>query len=103
MDIQAPVERKLRSANLLVTSEIMAGFSATDVVEAAGRWRADCVFIGAEKTSLFEKLFSGGLVASVAARAECSVEFVRSQVRIDAGISEFVGGARHNDYFPVAS
>src|SRR5262249_21451134 len=52
MDLQRPIERKLQSANLLVTSEIMSGSPATDVIETARRWRADCVFIGAEEMSL---------------------------------------------------
>jgi len=58
---------------MLITHEIMAGFSATDVIETARRWRADCVFIGAEEVSFFERMLFGDPVASVAARAECSV------------------------------
>ncbi|MGH9766213.1 MAG: universal stress protein [Blastocatellia bacterium] len=101
--VRQPIERKLQSANLTVTSEIMAGFPATDVIEAARRWRADCVFIGAEKMSFFEKVFCGAIVPSVAARAECSVEVVRGPVRRRAEISEFAIGARHEDSLPVAS
>ena len=77
--------------------------SATDMIETARRWRADCVFIGAEKMSSFERMFCGNLVASVAARAECSVEVVRGPVRYDATRSEFPVGAHHKDSLPIAS
>jgi nucleotide-binding universal stress UspA family protein len=103
MDLQRTVERKLQSANLLVTSEIMAGSPATDVIETARRWRADCVFIGAEEMSFIERLFCGDFVSSVAARAECSVEVARGPVRRDAENSEIAIGARHKDSLPVAS
>jgi nucleotide-binding universal stress UspA family protein len=103
MKIQRPFERKLQSANLLVTSEIKAGFPATDVIETARQWRADCVFIGSEKLSFFERMFCGNLVSSVAARVECSVEVVRGPVRRDAANSEFILGAYHKDSLPIAS
>jgi hypothetical protein len=103
MEVQRPVERKLRSANLLVTSEIMAGLSATDVTETARRWRADCVFIGSEEMSLIERVFCGDFVASVASRAECSVEVVRAWLRCGARISEGAANARNKNPLPVAS
>jgi nucleotide-binding universal stress UspA family protein len=86
-----------------VAKEIMAGSPATDVIEAARRWRADCVFIGAEETSLIERVFCGDFVASVASGAECSVEVVRGPVRRGAEISEGAALARHKDFLPVAS
>ena len=82
---------------MLVTSEIMAGSPATDVIETARRWRADCAFIGAEEMSFIEKVFCCDFVASVASRAECSVEVVRGPVRCGAVISEFTAGARHQE------
>jgi nucleotide-binding universal stress UspA family protein len=101
--LQRPIERKLQSANLLVTSEIMSGSPATDVVETARRWRADCVFIGAEEMSLIERVFCEDFVSNVASRAECSVEVVRGPLRCGAEISEFAPDPRHKDFLPVAS
>jgi nucleotide-binding universal stress UspA family protein len=101
-NLQRPVERKLQSANLLVTSEIMAGSPATDVIETARRWRADCVFIGAEELSFIERVFCGDFVAGVAARAECSVEVVRRPVHGDKINSELSIGDRLIDSLPVA-
>jgi len=103
MDLRRPVERKLLSANLLVNSEIMAGAPATDVIETARRWRADCVFIGAEEMSFIEKVFCGDFVAGVASLAGCSVEVVRGPVRRGAEISRGAAGARQKDSLPVAS
>jgi nucleotide-binding universal stress UspA family protein len=103
MDLRRPVERKLQSANLLVTSEIRAGFPATDVIETARRWRADCVFIGAEEAPFIERVFCGDFVASVASRAECSVEVVRGPVRRGAELSEGAAVAPHKDSIPAAS
>jgi nucleotide-binding universal stress UspA family protein len=103
MEVLRPVEQKLRSANLLVTPEIMAGLSATDVIETARRWRADCVFIGAEKMGFLERMFCGDSVSSIAARAECSVEVVRGPVRREEANSEYTAGAHHKYSLPVAS
>jgi nucleotide-binding universal stress UspA family protein len=103
MDLQRPIEWKLRSANLLVTSEVMAGSPAIDVIETARRWRADCVFIGAEEMSFIERVFYGDFVVRVASGAECSVEVVRGSLRCDAEISEGAAGALHKDPLPVAS
>jgi nucleotide-binding universal stress UspA family protein len=103
MDLQRPIERKLQLANLLVTSEIMSGSPATDVIEKARRWRADCVFVGAEVMSLIERVFCGDFVSSVASLAECSVEVVRGPLHCGAEISEFAADARHKDSLPFAS
>jgi nucleotide-binding universal stress UspA family protein len=103
MDVLRPVERKLQAANLLVTSEITAGFSAADVIEVARRWGADCVFIGGEERSFLEKVFCGDFVASVASRIVCSVEVVRRPVRRGAVSPEFPAGADHKDPIPAVS
>jgi len=103
MDLQRPVERKLQSANLRVTSEITGGSPATGAIETARRWRADCVFIGAEEVSFIERVLCGDFVGSVASRADCSVEVVRGPLRCRAKISEFAAGARHKDYLPAIS
>ena len=103
MDLQRPVERKLQSANLLVTSEIMGGSPAADLIEAARRWRADCVFIWGEEMSLIERVFCVDFVAIVASRAECSVEVVRAPVRCGVEISEGAASARNKNPLPIAS
>ena len=73
------------------------------MIEAARRWRADCVFIWGEEMSLIERVFCVDFVATVASRAECSVEVVRAPVRCGAEFSEGAGGARHKYFLPVAS
>ena len=51
----------------------------------------------------FERAIFGDFVASVAARAEGSVEVVRGPLRCGAEIPEFPAGARHKDSLPVES
>jgi nucleotide-binding universal stress UspA family protein len=103
IEVRWPAKRKPQSGKLLVTSEVIAGSLASGVIETARRWRADCIFIGAEEMSFFERLFCGKLVTKVAARAECSVEVVRGPIRRDMAISEFAADPRHEDSLPVAS
>jgi nucleotide-binding universal stress UspA family protein len=103
VEVRWPAKRKPRSGNLLVTSEVIAGSLAPGVIETARRWRADCIFIGAEEAPFFERLICGNLVSKVAARAECSVEVVRGPIRRAPAIPEFAAGAWHEDLLPVAS
>ena len=103
MEVRWPAKRKPQSGNLFVTSEVIAGSLASGVIETARRWRADCIFIGAEEASFFERLIGGNLVANVAARAECSVEVVRGPIRCDHAIPEFAAGAWDDGSLPVAS
>ncbi len=103
MNLRRPVELKLQSANLLITSEIMAGSPATDVIETARRWGADCVFISAEEKSFIERVFCGAFVASVASQAECSVEVVRCPARCDVANFGLPVSADYKDSLPVSS
>jgi nucleotide-binding universal stress UspA family protein len=103
MEVRWPAKRKPQSGNLFVTSEVIAGSLAPGVIETARRWRADCIFIGAEETSFFERLIGGNLVANVATRAECSVEVVRGPIRCDHAIHEFSAGAWDEGSLPVVS
>ena len=99
MNSEWPVRRELQSADLLVSTEVTADFPATGVIEIARRWKADSVFVWAEKMSLFERVFCGNLVASIASRVECSVEVVRGPVRRVVEMSEFAAEARNKDSF----
>jgi nucleotide-binding universal stress UspA family protein len=47
------------------------------LLEEAEAWAADCVFVGAKGLSRIERVLLGSVSATVAARAECSVEVVR--------------------------
>jgi nucleotide-binding universal stress UspA family protein len=103
LDLRRMVERRLQSANLLVTSETLAGFPTPVVIEAARQWRADCVFIGVEKIGFFKRMVCGDFVASVAARAACSVEIVRGPIRYGARVPKGAVGANHIDSLLIAS
>jgi nucleotide-binding universal stress UspA family protein len=51
------------------------------LVEDAEQWGADAIFVGARGIGLLERFLLGSVSAAVAARAGCSVEIVRPEVR----------------------
>jgi nucleotide-binding universal stress UspA family protein len=72
---------KLRSAGLAATFRSCAGNPKQELMEEAERWNADCIFVGANAWgSRLERFLLGSTSAAIAARAQCSVEVVRSPV-----------------------
>lgn len=70
--------QQLRSADLTVSSSIMAGDPKRVLVEEADKWQADSIFVGSTGFSdRFARFLLGSVSATVAARAHCSVEVVR--------------------------
>lgn len=49
------------------------------LIREAERWNADCIVIGAKGHSRIERFLLGSVSAAVAARAQCSVEVVRTR------------------------
>jgi nucleotide-binding universal stress UspA family protein len=79
---------RLRQSGLKVLTDIREGDPKRVLVEAANEWGADCIFVGSIGFSNpFERFVLGSVSASVAARAHCSVEVVRSK--------KITGGNRH--------
>lgn len=68
---------KLRDAGLHVQVLVKRGRPADEILEEAGAWSADCIFVGAKGTRGISRLLLGSVSSSVAARAHCSVEVVR--------------------------
>jgi len=48
------------------------------LLREAEEWAADCIVVGAQGLKRLQRLFIGSVSASVAARAGCSVEVIRS-------------------------
>lgn len=79
---RAPVEsaiKELHGKNLPATAVVVEGDPKQVLVEEAKRWEADCIFLGAKGHGRLERLLLGSVSATVAARAHCSVEVVRSE------------------------
>jgi nucleotide-binding universal stress UspA family protein len=74
----------LRAAGLTAAPLILAGEPAPALVREARRWRADCIFLGANGHGRLERLLLGSVSASVAARAPCTVEVFRRRGRPQA-------------------
>lgn len=69
----------LRSKNLDAEIKIFAGNPKQILAREAERWRADSIFVGANRFgSRVERFLLGSVSAAIAARAHCSVEVVRS-------------------------
>jgi nucleotide-binding universal stress UspA family protein len=70
----------LASTELKVSSLVLAGDPKCVLVEEAGRWGADSIFVGSTGFSnRVERFLIGSVSSAVAARAHCSVEVVREQ------------------------
>jgi nucleotide-binding universal stress UspA family protein len=81
----SPVERVVQTAagrlcdcGLDVSTAVLEGDPRHELLGEAERWEADCIFLGARGHSRFERFLIGSVSASVAARAGCSVEVVRT-------------------------
>jgi nucleotide-binding universal stress UspA family protein len=68
-------EKKLREADLIVSSRIETGDPKQVLVSEADEWGADCIVLGAAASPSTSAL--GDVSTAVVARAHCSVEIVR--------------------------
>lgn len=72
---------KLRGKGLTTDLKIIAGNPKEVLVEEATRWKADCIFVGANALgSKLERFLIGSVATAVTARAHCSVEVIRKAV-----------------------
>lgn len=77
-DFIEPAMKKLRGAELIVSTKIEEGDPKRLLIAAAEEWGAECIFIGAScARNPVEKLLLGTVATAVVARAHCSVEVVR--------------------------
>ena len=76
----------LRSTGLKVSTVSQEGDLRRALVEEAGRWGADCIFVGAHgRDSEAHQRIPDDLVAALVASSPCSVEVARSSMRTKAG------------------
>jgi len=70
--------KKLRAAELVVSSKIEEGDPKSLIIANAEEWGAECIFIGAScARNSFETFLLGSVATAVVSRAHCSVEIVR--------------------------
>jgi nucleotide-binding universal stress UspA family protein len=70
---------ELRSAGLSVTSIITTGDPKQVLLDEAGGWDADCLFLGARGHNRLVHFMLGGVTTAVVARVHCSVEVIRTE------------------------
>lgn len=79
--IARPALLKLSRAGLHAELTVETGNPKQILIDEAGKWNADCVFVGANQSeNKLEKFVIGSVAAAVAERAPCSVEAVRKKV-----------------------
>jgi len=72
----------LHAADIKVTCVVKEGDPKHELCKAAEEWGADCIFVGsAGFSNRFERFVLGSISAAVAARAHCSVEVVRKNLK----------------------
>jgi len=69
---------KLRAAGINASPVVKEGDPKQVLVDEAQEWEANCIFLGAKGARGVERFLIGSVSASVAARAHCSVEVVRT-------------------------
>jgi nucleotide-binding universal stress UspA family protein len=70
--------RDLTAAGITARATLVEGEPTHVLLDEAGAWNADCIFLGARGLGRLERFLLGSVSSSVAARAPCSVEVVRS-------------------------
>ncbi|MBO0801286.1 MAG: universal stress protein, partial [Blastocatellia bacterium] len=70
---------RLNSVGLKVSIVVKEEEPKELLCREAGRFRADCIFVGAKGKGRFERLIMGSVSSGVAARAHCSVEVVHTR------------------------
>jgi nucleotide-binding universal stress UspA family protein len=74
-------ERKLVQAGLIASSSVIEGEPKETLVQEAGRWGADTIFMGARGLGRLERFLLGSVSSSVVGHAPTTVEIVRSRGR----------------------
>lgn len=70
--------RELEQAGLKVHTIIPVGNPAQTIVDEARKHKIEAIFLGTRELNAIENLLSGSVSATVAARADCSVEIARA-------------------------
>ena len=76
-DTSRRVAQEIERPGVTVSTKVVVGDPKHALLDEADAWKADCVFVGAKGHSRLERVILGSVSASVAARAQCSVEVVR--------------------------
>jgi nucleotide-binding universal stress UspA family protein len=69
---------KLRAAGMTALPIVKEGDPKQVLVDEAKEWGASCIFVGAKGLRSVERFLIGSVSVSVAGRAHCSVEVVRT-------------------------
>lgn len=80
LKVSAAAEALARKG-LQATPKIQTGDARKVLLEEAGAWGADCIFLGSRGLGALERFFLGSVSSAVASHAPCTVEVVRTADR----------------------
>src|SRR5262245_38884792 len=63
--------------NFPVTTEVVSGLAAVEILNCARQWRADLIVLGSKGITSVEEILAGGTADTVMKEASCSVLIVR--------------------------
>jgi len=90
--IQDAAMAEISEAGLAVSSKVIEGDPKRALIEEAGAWGANCIFIGSRGLNgALQRFFLGSVSTGVVTNASCSVEVVRSAERSAERPAEEVG------------
>ena len=69
--------KKLRDLDLPLSMNVVVGKPQEEILSAAQKWGAHCIYMGARGLTHMKRFILGGVSCAVSARAHCSVEIVR--------------------------
>ena len=71
-------QQKLHAAGLKVSEVLKHGDPVHVLIHEAEEWDADSIFVGTRNVHGIQRLLRGSVASAIAARAQCSVEVVRT-------------------------
>lgn len=72
---------RLTRPGLKVSFTLASGEPREELVQLAGIWKADCVFLGCHGAGALERILLGSVSSAVATHAPCTIEIVRRRTK----------------------
>ncbi|HLJ15601.1 MAG TPA: universal stress protein [Bryobacteraceae bacterium] len=77
-DLVEKAAEKLRTAQFIVSSELVEGDPKSQIIDVANAWHADMIVVGSHGRTGLSRFLIGSVSQAVVRHAHCSVEIIRS-------------------------
>lgn len=78
-DLTKKTADSLKQKGFKVDTEVRQGDPRSEIVDEAGKWKADLIVMGSHGYTGIKRLLLGSVASSVVSHAPCSVEIVRQK------------------------